>query len=243
MRAFITGCNGGLGREILKRFISLGYDTIGCFRTEDSEFINKIEALTKSNDVSFERFRFNFNSEQGLNDCCEFINNYDHNIDVLVNCAGINIMKPLFYTDLEDLQTIFMINYFAPVMITKAVANKMMMQGSGSIINISSIGSLGEQPGGTCYDASKAALNQFTKTIAQELAPFNIRANAIAPGSVNTTMFQNFSEKIKKNQIRNIALKRPAETAEIADLIEFLSSDRASFITGQIIRIDGGSII
>ena len=103
--------------------------------------------------------------------------------------------------------------------------------------------SLGSQPGGTCYDASKAALNQLTKALSQELASFNIRVNAVAAAPMNTEMFQNLTEKTQKHATKAIAMKRPAETEEVAKAVLFLASDDASFITGDILRVDGGAIV
>ena len=239
----ITGCNGGLGKELLKKFTSNGYNVLACSFPQDDGFIKECDDIAQNQGVDIKHFSFNSTKQDELEAGCKAIEVFENDIDVLINCAGANIIKPLMYTEFDDLQKTFLINYFATVLITKAVAGKMMMQGNGCIINISSIGSLGQQTGGACYDASKAAMNQFTKSIAQELAPFNIRVNAIAPAPMRTAMFENMPEKTRKNLVKNVAFKRPVEPAEVANVASFLASDNASFITGQIIRVDGGALI
>lgn len=144
---------------------------------------------------------------------------------------------------MEDLVKTFQINYFSTVLVTKTIAERMIRQDGGCIVNITSMVSLGSQPGGTCYDASKAAMNQFTKAMAQELAPFNIRVNAVAAAPMNTDMFKNLSEKTQKKATKVIAMKRPAEVEEVANATYFLTTDAASFITGDVLRVDGGAIV
>jgi len=239
----ITGCNGGLGKELLKKFTDNGYSVIACSFPQDEGFIKECDVIAQKQGVDIKHISFNSTNQDELEAGCKEIESIENDIDVLINCAGTNIIKPLMYTEYEDLQKTFMINYFATVLVTKAVVSKMMMQGNGCIINISSIGSLGQQTGGACYDASKAAMNQFTKSIAQELAPFNIRVNAIAPAPMRTAMFENMPEKTQKNLVKNVAFKRPVEPEEIANVASFLTSEGASFITGQIIRVDGGALI
>ena len=241
--ALITGCNGGLGRALLDRFTREGYNIIACSYPKEDLFVADCEKIAKERNVAITHFFFDSTNEQELSATCDQIQDLECDIDVLINCAGANIIKPLMYTEMNDLKNTFAINYFATVLITKAVSVKMMMKGNGCIINISSIGSLGQQTGGSCYDASKAAMNQFTKSIAQELAPFSIRVNAIAPAPMRTSMFENMPEKTQKNLVKNVAFKRPVEPSEIANVAFFLSSEEASFITGQIIRVDGGSLI
>ena len=241
--ALITGCNGGLGQKIMEKFAVQGYDIIACSIGEDEAFLQKCKNLEKENNITIIHIIYDSTNQESLHFALHSIEEFEGDISILVNNAGINIIKPLFYTELEDLHKTFQVNYFSTVLITKKVAEKMIRQGKGSIVNVSSIGSIGHQTGGACYDASKAALNQFTVSIAQELAPFGIRVNAVAPAPMNTPMFANMPEKTKKNLVKSVAFKRAVEPNEVVDLINFLTSDQSEFITGQVVRIDGGAII
>lgn len=239
----ITGCNRGLGLAILRKYAAEGYNIIACIRKENVEFTKVCNDIEKENNIKIKQIYFELTDSSRIETAMAHIESMDIEIDVLVNNAGINVMKPLLFTEYEDLLQSFQINYFAPVLITKAVASIMMRQGHGSIVNITSMGSLGHQPGGAIYDASKAALNQLTITAAQELAPLGIRVNAVACGPINTDMFTTMPEKVQKKLTKATALGRAAETEEITNFIYTLSTEQASYLTGQIIRVDGGAII
>lgn len=239
----ITGCNGGLGQRLLIRFASQGYNVIACSISEDDAFLKKCSKLEKEYGIAISHIVYDSTNSASLNAALDRIESLVGEINVLVNNAGLNVIKPLLYTEMDDLQKTFVINYFSTVLITKKVAEKMVRQGGGSIVSISSIGSMGHQTGGACYDASKAALNQFTVSIAQELAPFGIRVNAVAPAPMNTPMFAQMPEKAQKNLVKSVAFKRPVEPEEVVDMVAFLSSNDSKFVTGQIIRVDGGAVI
>ena len=241
--AIITGCNRGLGLTLLRTFARKKYNIIACTRNINADFLKQCGQLEKEESVKIDHIYFDSLDKDDIFKGMEAISAMEVNIDVLINNAGICIIKPLLFTEFEDVENSFKINYFAPFLVTKMISELMIRQENGSIINISSVGSLGHQPGGAAYDASKAALNQFTISIAQELAPFNVRVNAVAPGPMQTEMFENMKEDIKKKLVRTTALKRPATMDEVANIVLFLASDEASYITGQIIKVDGGSII
>lgn len=241
--AVITGCRRGLGLTLLKTFVQSGYNVIACIRKEDADFESLCTQLEEQCGVFIRPLAFDIANRSQIEEAMQKIESMDLEIDVLINCAGINVIKPQMFVDCEEVEESFKINYFAPFLITKSISGLMMRAGKGNVINITSVGSLGRQPGGTCYDASKAALNQYTQSIAQELAPFNIRVNAIASGPMKTDMFTSMKEDVQKKLTKTVALKRVAEPEEIAKTALFLASDDASFITGQILRVDGGSII
>jgi len=239
----ITGCNRGLGLVLLEIFAKNKYNIFACLRKENSEFLDICRRIAQAEGVSIHPIYFEMTDKEQIIKGMDEIAAYDVDIDVLINNAAFNIIKPQFLTEYEEVEHAFKVNYFAPFLITKHLSGLMMRQNKGCIVNITSAGSLGRQPGGVCYDASKAALNQYTVSIAQELAPFNIRVNAVAPGPIKTDMFLNMKEGVQKKLEQSTAFKRSATPEEIAKVILFLVSDESSYITGQIIRVDGGSII
>lgn len=242
--ALITGCNGGLGKTLLKSFAEKGYNVIACVFPESEAFTDYCKTIESDFGIYIKQIVFNSTVKEDFYRGLEEIDAFEEPIDVLVNNAGISIIKPIFNVEYEDLEKTFMINYFSTVLITKVVAGKMIRQeNGGNIVNITSMVSLGSQPGGTCYDASKAAMNQFTKALSQELASFNVRVNAVAAAPMNTEMFKNLTEKTQKHATKAIAMKRPAETEEVAKAVLFIASEDASFITGDILRVDGGAIV
>lgn len=240
----ITGCNKGLGFNLLERFSEEGYNVIALNRKQYDDFDENCKTIKERYGNEIIAFYADFTDRTAIEIVARKISEIDNPVDVLINNAGISIIKPIFNVEYEDLEKSFETNYFSMVMVTKAVVEKMVRQeGGGSIVNITSMVSLGRQPGGTCYDASKAAMNQFTKALSQELAGFNIRVNAVAAAPMNTDMFKQLTEKTQKHATKAIAMKRPAETEEVVNAVMFLVSEQASFITGDVLRVDGGAIV
>lgn len=161
-------------------------------------------------------------------------------IDILVNNAGINPSKTFMQLTNEDWQKVFEVNVLGVVNASKAVLPGMIKKGYGKIINIASIKGYPHISGKPAYAASKAAVIRITSSMAEEFAPYNILVNAVAPGFTETEMTkETLSPKIQ-SQIDKIPLKRMAKPNEIAEAILFLASDRANYITGQTLLVDGG---
>lgn len=209
--AMITGCNRGLGRALMDKFAAEHFNIVACARKQSDEFTTICHEIADTYHVQVTPLYFDLTEPAQIETAMAELEAMGMDIDVLINNAGMNVMKPLFYTEYEDLMTSFRVNYFAPVMISKAVANLMIHQGQGSIINITSITSQGHQPGESCYGASKAALNQFTVSAAQELAPMGVRVNAVACGPIDTEMFSAMPDNVQKRLAKSIALKRVAK--------------------------------
>ena len=241
----ITGCNRGLGRTLIECFAKAGYNILALIRNKQSLFDDFVDSIQSCYNVKITQFYAEFSSESSLNTALDLIESSGIEIDILVNNAGINAKaQPIFYMDYKDVADTFAVNYFAPFLITKRIANMMIHgnAGKGSIINISSTVSKNIEPGESAYGASKAALNLFTQSIAQELAPFSIRVNGVACGIMNTGMFQEFDEKLKKKFLKRTIMKRPAELNEVAEMVLFLASEKSSYITGAILSVDGGFV-
>jgi len=165
----------------------------------------------------------------------------DQHIDVVINNAGINILNPIEEISHETIDSMFHVNLIAPLILIQKAVPFMKKQQYGRIINISSIWGVRSKEFRTLYSATKFGLNGITKALSRELGEYNILVNSVCPGFVNTELTKKnipFSEQeeIKKN----IPLKRFAEPSEIANIVEFLISDKNTYITGQTIVVDGG---
>jgi len=164
-------------------------------------------------------------------------------IDVLVNNAGITRDGLIMRMSEQDWDEVMNVNLKSIFLCTRGVTRVMMKQRSGSIINISSIIGLIGNPGQANYAASKGGIISFTKSVARELASRNIRANAIAPGFIETSMTEKIPENLQKKMLEAIPLGRYGKPENVADLAVFLASDRSSYITGQVISICGGMVM
>jgi len=165
----------------------------------------------------------------------------DEPVDVLVNNAGINRLAAGVELSDEDLRETLQVNLVSPLRLVKGLAPQMIARGYGRIVNISSIWSVVSKPRRVPYAASKAAINGATRTLAIELAPFNVLVNAVAPGYVNTELTkQNNTEEDLAAIRQTIPMRRLAEPDEIAEVVAFLCSEKNSYITGQVVLADGG---
>ncbi|MBR5074773.1 MAG: SDR family oxidoreductase [Bacteroidales bacterium] len=236
----ITGCNRGLGLALLKAFASEGHDIVSLNRTIGDDFDRLCLEVKQTCGVQIFPVHADLSSKESLEKAVEEILRLDRPIDVLVNNAALNICKPIFYMSYEEVENTFRTNYFAPFYLMREIGAVMIRQGFGNIINISSVAAVSSEPGGAAYDASKSALNTLTRSAAQEMAPFGVRVNAVACSVVETEMFNSMKEDVKKKILKKVALKRAATFNEITDSVLYLASGKASFITGQIIGIDGG---
>lgn len=239
--ALITGANRGLGKVLLEKFASHSYDIVAINRQAYEDFDFYSDEIMRKYGVHIYMFYAELSDETAINKIFDELEKRDLKLDVIINNAGININdKPIFYIPYDQLVEGFKINYFAPFLISKRSALMMMRSGGGCIINITSVMSSSRQPGGAIYDASKAALNVLTRSMAQELAPLNIRVNAVACGLMKSGMFESLTPEVQKKHLKKVAMKRAAELSEVADTVYFLASERSSYITGEIIRVDGG---
>lgn len=160
-------------------------------------------------------------------------------LDILVNNAGISQRDKLFDYKLEDFEKIIDLNVNAVFICSKEAAEIMREQGGGVILNTSSMVSIYGQPSGSGYPTSKFAVNGMTKSLARELGPYHIRVNAVAPGAIKTDMVANLPERLLKPVIDGIPLGRMGEPEDVANAFVFLASDMASYVTGEVLSVDG----
>jgi 3-oxoacyl-[acyl-carrier protein] reductase len=238
--ALITGCNRGIGSVIMHLFAKEGASIIACARKETPNLSDEFAELKKNCGIEIYPLYFDLLNEEEIRIAMKSIYSQKLKIDVLVNNAGTGFVSLLQMTSLNKIRELFEINFFSQILITQYISKLMVKQNSGSIINMSSIAGLDGFAGYTAYGSSKSALNSFAKTIAKELAKNNIRVNAIAPGLTDTDLANRMGDKAKEDMLTQSAFCRLGNPEEIAQLALFLASDESSFITGQIIRIDGG---
>ena len=237
--AIITGGTRGIGLEIVKVFKENNAEVI-LFGSKKETVDKAISELEKEN-ISVEGYYPNLSNPQEIEEIIKEIINKHNKIDILVNNAGISANKKIEDTTYEDFEKIMDLNVNAIFNMTKAVVPYMKEQKEGVIINTSSMVSIYGQPSGVGYPASKFAVNGITKSLARELGPANIRVNAVAPGVTNTDMVANLPKEMIEPLIKTIPLGRIGEPRDIANAFLFLASPLASYVTGEILSVDGAA--
>lgn len=241
--ALVTGAARGIGREIAIKLAKEGYDVAINYRTMNDE-LEKLKsdiekdysvkcALVQGDVSSFE------DAEKMVKDTVEALGK----IDVLVNNAGITKDGLFMRMSKEDFEKVVDINLMGTFNVTRNVIPLMIKQRSGRVINISSVVGVAGNAGQTNYSASKAGIIGFTKSLAREVASRNILVNAVAPGFIATDMTSILTDAQKENINTQIPLKRMGTAEDVANLVKFLASEESSYITGQVINIDGGMIM
>lgn len=238
--AIITGASRGIGRATLELFAESGANIWACARTQNDEYEAILKSLANDNGVWIKPVYFDLGDEQYVDQAVKGIIKEKIPIDILVNNAGVSYGTALSMMPIVKIKELFNVNYFAQLQMIQLVAKTMMRKKNGSIINIGSVSGLEVYIGNLAYGSSKAAVMYATKLLAKEYAPYGIRINAVAPGTVHTDMDDTRTEKQMEEIINRTALKRTAQPDEIAKVIRFLASDEASYITGSVMVVDGG---
>ena len=239
--AVITGCNRGIGKEILKNFSKNGAKVFACARKIDEKFTKDIAELEKKNNSEIIPISFDLSNEDEIKNAAKKILSLSEKIDILINNAGLIDTALFQMTSSKKLKEVFEINFFSQAILTQYILKSMIKNKFGSIVNISSISALDANEGRSAYSASKSALITQSKALSREVGSYNIRVNCIAPGLVDTDMLKENTSSNTINKItENISLRRIATPDEIANAALFLSSDLSEYITGQVIRVDGG---
>ena len=231
----ITGATGGIGSAISRKFVSAGYYAILVYHSNEL-MANSLRNSLK--DVSLYKcdLKSVTKTEEMLNDILSKFKQ----IDVLINCAGISHFGLIQDVTKEEYNSLFDSNVKSTIFVTIYVAKSMIFNKSGSIINISSMwGKVGSSME-SLYSATKGAINAFTLSLAKELGPSNIRVNAVCPGLIDTKMNSELDDEIIKSIVDSTPLNRIGKPEDVANLCLFLAGEESSFITGQLITIDGG---
>ncbi|MFN3604968.1 MAG: 3-oxoacyl-ACP reductase FabG [Leptonema sp. (in: bacteria)] len=237
--AIITGSARGIGKAIAEKLAEAGAKVVV---NDINEELAKqtAEEISKKYSVDCIAYACDISNEEESEKLIQTCKDNWGKVDILVNNAGITRDTLLLRMNKEQWDQVININLTGTFLCTKAAFKVMMNQRSGVIINISSIAGENGNVGQANYSASKAGVIGFTKTVAVEGAPRGVRCNAVAPGFIQTAMTDAIPEKIKEKMIASIPLKRAGLPEDIANCIVFLVSDLASYITGQIIDVNGG---
>ena len=239
--AVVTGCNRGIGKAILEVFSKNGANIWACTRKPDDEFLDYIKNLANDTYVTIEPVYFDLSDFDQVKAGIKTIMLKKQSVDVLVNNAGVIYTALFQMTTIDQMKKVFDINFYSQMLLTQYITKVMTRQKSGSIINISSSAAIEGNEGRTVYAASKAAMIAATKVMANELAQYNIRVNAIAPGLTETDMMRESTPvDALENTLQRICMKRIGSTEEIANVVLFLSSNLSSYMTAQVLRVDGG---
>tara|TARA_B100000965_G_scaffold406763_1_gene448221 strand:- start:3729 stop:4472 length:744 start_codon:yes stop_codon:yes gene_type:complete len=236
----ITGCNKGIGKKILEKFSENGAIIYACVRNVNEEFQKEIKNLENKYHNKIEIIPLDLSDEKKTLDAADNIINKKNKINVLVNNAGVISTSLFQMTKIDEFKKNFQINFFSQTLFTQKILR--FMEKESSIIFISSSSATDSNIGRSAYSSSKASINSLSKSLSKELGALKIRVNTIEPGLTDTDMMRNNTSKdtIEMMIKQNISLKRIGSPEEIANVALFLASDLSSYVTGQVIRADGG---
>jgi len=237
--AIVTGGSRGIGRAVVERLAKEGASVVFTY----SKSPDVAEALLQKLDGMQGKViavQADANSFEKAGEVIARTEKEFGKIDILINNAGITRDKSLMLMTQEEWRNVLDVNLTGVFNYSRAVIMYMFKQRSGNIINISSYSGVFGAAGQSNYSASKAGINGFTKALAKEVARYKIQVNAVAPGFIETEMLGTLSDKFKKDMLKTIPLGRLGTSEEIAGTVLFLLSQEAAYITGQVIRIDGG---
>jgi 3-oxoacyl-[acyl-carrier protein] reductase len=237
----ITGASRGIGKGIATVFAEHGASVVFTYSTS-VDAANALEAELQALGVQAKGYQSNAADFEQAQELVENILADFSTIDVLINNAGITKDNLLMRISEEDFDKVIQVNLKSVFNLTKAVQRTMLKQRHGSIINMSSVVGVKGNAGQSNYAASKAGIIGFSKSVALELGSRNIRCNVIAPGFIETEMTAKLSEEVVAGWRSGIPLKRGGTPNDVANACVFLASDLSSYITGQVINVDGGML-
>jgi 3-oxoacyl-[acyl-carrier protein] reductase len=238
----ITGASRGIGKGIAQIMAAFGADVAFTYRSSEDKAL-ELEKELLSTGIKAKAYRSDASDFQQAQDLVAGVIKDFGRVDVLINNAGITKDNLLLRMSEEDFDKVIQVNLKSVFNMTKAVIRPMMKQRNGSIINISSVVGLRGNAGQANYAASKAGIIGFSKSVAQELGSRNIRCNVVAPGFIETEMTAALDEKVLEEWKKQIPLRRTGTPEDVANACAFLASDLSSYITGQVITVDGGMLM
>ncbi len=241
--AIVTGARKGIGRAITEEFAKSGIHVWACSSGKNADFETDMKALAEKYKVQIVPIYFDLRNEEEIKTAVKKILSEKRSIDILVNNAGIPSGGLMQMTSMAMLRETLEINFVAQIYLIQLISRIMMRQKEGCIINMGSVGGIEAREGYLAYGASKAALLWATRSISKELAKYNIRVNAVAPGLIETDMGNYKKEEERDKIIEEISMKRWGRPEEVARAVRFLASEDSSFMTGTVLNIDGGRLM
>ena len=240
MNILVTGSSRGLGKAIILEYAKNGYDVVINYNNSKEEALELKDYVESNYHVKALVIKCDISKESEIDSMIEEIYEEFGHLDILINNASIDLDQDFELKTKNDFMKTLEVNLVGTYLLSKKIGLKMLDAKTGNIINISSTNGLDTPyPESIDYDASKAGVISLTHNLANYFAPY-IRVNTICPGWINTDMSKKISDEFKEEELKKILLNRFAETSEIANLVYFLGTDKASYINDSIIRIDGG---
>jgi len=240
--ALVTGGSGGIGSAVCRELAEQGFALLIHYIGDPSPADQLVTELRAAGTVA-DTYMADVSQEAQVEAMFAEIMSDKGRIDVVVNNAGITRDGLVLRMKLEDWQKVLDVNLTGAFLVSRSAAKVMLKQRSGKIINVSSVVGIGGNAGQANYAASKAGLIGFTKSLAKELAARGVTCNAVAPGFIETAMTAVLPEEVRQTFLSRIPLGRPGLPEDVAKAIGFLASPKADYITGQVLRIDGGMSI
>lgn len=240
--ALVTGASRGIGRAIAIKLASLGANIVVNFRQSADAVVEVVSEIEKLG-VKAVAIQADVSSYEDAEKLVKASVEHFGTLDILVNNAGITKDTLLLRMKEDDFDKVIEVNLKGAFNCIKHASGVMVKQKRGKIVNISSVVGIAGNAGQLNYSAAKAGMIGMTKSAAKELASRNINVNAVAPGFIETDMTDTLSEKIKDTSLVGIPLKRFGSAEDVANLVAFLSSSDADYITGQVINVDGGMLM
>jgi 3-oxoacyl-[acyl-carrier protein] reductase len=238
-KVIITGASKGIGYALAEAFAANGAE-LHLNARDETALLRAAKQLEEQYSVSVFVHPFDVSDEPAVKKFFQSYHKTHRQLDVLINNAGQMKSSLLMMTKPAALQHTFAVNVYGAMYCAQYASRLMARQKTGAIVNLSSVLAEKGSAGQSVYSASKAAINGFTKSLARELAPANIRVNAIAPGMIDTDLLSDLNEQKRAEALKSIRMGRLGLPSEVAALALFLASEKASYITGQVLAIDGG---
>ena len=237
----VTGGSRGLGLAIARRLTEAGYRVIAVARKQNSELAAAMQEAESASPGSFRFVPFDLAEIEGISNLVKTIRKNFGPIYGLVNNAGISFDGALALMPTSQIEQLVRVNTLSPIVLTKYVVRSMMADGGGRIINMASITAFTGYSGLSVYGATKASIIGFSRSMAREVGRMGVNVNSVAPGFIETDMTHGLKDERRQQIERRSALKRLADTDDVANAVEFFLSDKAKNITGTVLTVDAGN--